>query len=103
MSLVRISSAFSGAVAYASKASLASLESVGSYSRHPWNDSGINLPDDETGILQLNVYWTSVTPWSCLSWTLYPRLYSQLFGGALPLMAITLSEIPTKHSAPFDL
>lgn len=33
----------------ASKASLASLESQGSGFRNPWNDSGINLPDDDDG------------------------------------------------------
>lgn len=33
----------------ASKASLASLESQGSGYRNPWNDSGINLPDEEGG------------------------------------------------------
>ncbi len=31
----------------ASKASLASLESTGSGYRNPWNDSGVNLPDDD--------------------------------------------------------
>ncbi|EDU48182.1 KH domain containing protein [Pyrenophora tritici-repentis Pt-1C-BFP] len=39
-------SLFKHASSNASKASLASLESTGSY-RNPWNDSGINLADDE--------------------------------------------------------
>ena len=43
------SSLFKHASSNASKASLASLESVGSFSRHPWNDSGINLPEEEAG------------------------------------------------------
>lgn len=46
-------SMFKHASSNASKASLASLESVGSFSRNPWNDSGINLPEEEGG-LQLN-------------------------------------------------
>jgi len=41
------SSLFKHASSNASKASLASLESQGSGYRNPWNDSGINLPDDE--------------------------------------------------------
>lgn len=40
-------SLFKHASSNASKASLASLESQGSGYRNPWNDSGINLPDDE--------------------------------------------------------
>ncbi|EKG14224.1 K-like protein [Macrophomina phaseolina MS6] len=39
-------SLFTHASRNASKASLVSLESTSSY-RNPWNDSGINLPDDE--------------------------------------------------------
>lgn len=39
-------SLFKHASSNASKASLASLESTGSY-RNPWNDSGINLADDD--------------------------------------------------------
>lgn len=39
-------SLFKHASSNASKASLVSLESNGSY-RNPWNDSGINLPDEE--------------------------------------------------------
>ncbi|KAF2837182.1 hypothetical protein M501DRAFT_986518 [Patellaria atrata CBS 101060] len=39
-------SMFKHASSNASKASLVSLESQGSY-RNPWNDSGINLPDEE--------------------------------------------------------
>lgn len=41
------SSLFKHASSNASKASLASLESVGSFSRHPWNDSGINLTEED--------------------------------------------------------
>lgn len=41
------SSLFKHASSNASKASLASLESQGSGYRNPWNDSGINLADDE--------------------------------------------------------
>jgi len=48
------SSLFKHASSNASKASLASLESVGSFSRHPWNDSGINLPEEEGGLHHLN-------------------------------------------------
>jgi hypothetical protein len=40
-------SLFKHASSNASKASLASLESQGSGYRNPWNDSGINLADDE--------------------------------------------------------
>ena len=40
-------SLFKHASSNASKASLASLESQGSAYRNPWNDSGINLPDDD--------------------------------------------------------
>ncbi|KAL1608060.1 hypothetical protein SLS60_002999 [Paraconiothyrium brasiliense] len=40
-------SLFKHASSNASKASLASLESQGSGYRNPWNDSGINLTDDE--------------------------------------------------------
>lgn len=40
-------SLFKHASSNASKASLASLESQGSSYRNPWNDSGVNLPDDE--------------------------------------------------------
>jgi len=40
-------SLFKHASSNASKASLASIESQGSGYRNPWNDSGINLPDEE--------------------------------------------------------
>ncbi|KAF1811646.1 hypothetical protein P152DRAFT_449927 [Eremomyces bilateralis CBS 781.70] len=40
-------SLFKHASSNASKASLASLESASSGYRNPWNDSGINLPEDE--------------------------------------------------------
>ena len=40
-------SLFRHASSNASKASLISLESTGSGFRHPWNDSGINLPEEE--------------------------------------------------------
>ena len=40
-------SLFKHASSNASKASLASLESQGSGYRNPWNDSGVNLPDDD--------------------------------------------------------
>jgi hypothetical protein len=40
-------SLFKHASSNASKASLISLESQGSGFRHPWNDSGINLPEEE--------------------------------------------------------
>jgi hypothetical protein len=40
-------SLFKHASSNASKASLASLESQGSGYRNPWNDSGINLPEEE--------------------------------------------------------
>ncbi len=42
-------SLFKHASSNASKASLASLESQGSGYRNPWNDSGVNLPDDDHG------------------------------------------------------
>ncbi|KAI9655617.1 MAG: hypothetical protein M1821_005411 [Bathelium mastoideum] len=41
-------SLFKHASSNASKASLASLESQGSGYRNPWNDSGVNLPDDDS-------------------------------------------------------
>lgn len=40
---------FKHASSNASKASLVSLESQGSGYRNPWNDSGINLPEEEHG------------------------------------------------------
>ncbi|KAF2245547.1 hypothetical protein BU26DRAFT_521973 [Trematosphaeria pertusa] len=51
-------SLFKHASSNASKASLASLESQGSGYRNPWNDSGINLADDE----HHNNGWPMPTP-----------------------------------------
>jgi hypothetical protein len=49
-------SLFKHASSNASKASLASLESQGSSYRNPWNDSGINLPDED-GTPHANGIW----------------------------------------------
>ena len=57
-------SLFRHASSNASKASLISMESTGSF-RHPWNDSGINLPDGEhTTPLTPNANngWLATTP-----------------------------------------
>jgi hypothetical protein len=53
-------SLFKHASSNASKASLVSLESQGSY-RNPWNDSGINLTDDE-GNTHTSNGWGATTP-----------------------------------------
>lgn len=54
-------SLFKHASSNASKASLASLESQGSSYRNPWNDSGINLPEEE-GTPHANGIWPVQPP-----------------------------------------
>jgi hypothetical protein len=62
-------SLFKHASSNASKASLASLESVGSFSRNPWNDSGINLPEEEGGLHLNGNGWHHGPPHSSHSMT----------------------------------
>jgi hypothetical protein len=63
-------SLFKHASSNASKASLASLESNSSY-RNPWNDSGINLPEEE-GTPHANGIWPIQPPHHSMSNGKYP-------------------------------
>jgi len=78
------SSLFKHASSNASKASLASLESVGSFSRHPWNDSGINLPEEEHGGLHLHTN----------GWHHPPPSSHSMSNGKFP----SFGTLPTSHT-----
>jgi hypothetical protein len=77
-------SLFKHASSNASKASLASLESVGSFSRNPWNDSGINLPEEEGGLHLNGNGWHHGPPLSSHSMT----------SGKFP----SFGTLPTSHA-----
>lgn len=78
------SSLFKHASSNASKASLASMESVGSFSRHPWNDSGINLAEEEQGGLHMNGN----------GWHIPPTSSHSMSNGKFP----AFGTLPTSHA-----
>lgn len=92
---------FKHASSNASKASLISMESRDSGYRNPWNDSGINLPDDETNSNGWPIRFDTKVPFATVPGDSTPRHEARpSFDGGRPASSYSLNGYPAPIGPP---